>query len=227
MMLENITAKILSVLILCLWAGCATTTKTDWRSAEECFALMELGRQETIITDSKSILSDDRWNADAHACLIMAYYLSGRNQFAIKRLREAADTIPKEHVDRIHDILWDYTPEFLAEREFAENYPLNGGDCLLRNIKALHGSGFIIIGRFYDPKESKSVRHIRVYRCSFKTDTCEDVDSTCPECDLKEPEAVIVVNNYRVTEIQHILDDRPIIRNVRYIKKLLEIENGL
>jgi hypothetical protein len=225
-MLKNGTIALLSILCSCLIAGCATSTKADWRTPKECFARIKLGQYEKIINDSKSILSDDRWNADAHACLVMAYYQGDKKQLAIKRLREAADTIPKEHVDRVHDILWDYTPEFLAEREYIENYPINGGDCLLRNVKALKGNGFLIIGRFYDPKESKTVRHITGYRCSNAIDRCSDIDLTCPECELREPEAIIVINDYRISDIQHLLTDRPIIRNVRYINKVLEIESG-
>lgn len=222
----NIINVPLYLLVLCLTAGCAATTKADWGKAGECFAMISIGKQGKVISDAKSILIDDRWNADAHACLVMAYYLSDKKQLAIKRLREAADTIPKEHVDGIHDILWDYTPEFLAEREYMENYPLNGGDCLLRNVKALQGNGFLIIGRFYDPKESKMVRHVMGYRCSKAIDRCADIDLTCPECELRDPEAVIVINDYRISEIQHIQIDRPIIRNVRYIEKVLEIEDG-
>lgn len=217
--------KIALILLFPALAGCAIATKPDWGTAGECFAMINLGRQDRVISDAKSIIRDDRWNADANACLVMAYYMSNRKDAAIKKLSETADSIPKEQVDKVHDILWDYTPEFLAEKEYRDNYTLEGGDCLLRNVTALKGTGFLIIGRFYDPRVSKVVRHITAYKCPA-ADDCVDIDLTCQGCALEEGEAVIRVDDYAIVEIQRLIENRPIERNVRYIEKILEIENG-
>lgn len=204
-------------------SGCASASKPAWRNANECFAAIKDGSQERVISEAKSVIIDDRWNADASACLVMAYYLSGRKETAIRKLGETADAIPKEQVDKIHDILWDYTPEFLAEKEYRDNYTLEGGDCLLRNVTALKGTGFLIIGRFYDPRVSKVVRHITAYKCPPAGD-CVDIDLTCRGCALEEGEAVIRVDDYAIAEIQRLIENRPIERNVRYIEKILEME---
>ncbi len=216
----------LTFLVAFFVSGCVTTTRPEWSRAEGCFALIKNGSEERVISDAKSIIKDDRWNADAQACLVMAYYSSNRRHLATKKLNEAVDTIPKEQVEKIHDILWEFVPEFLAEREYSNNYTINGGDCLLRNVKALKGNGLIIIGRFYDPKESRAVRHVMGYRCRPNIQKCEDIDLTCPDCTLLEPEAVIVINDFRVADIQHLMSERPISRNIKYIKRILEIENG-
>lgn len=205
---------------------CAAGSGPDWKNAEECLALIERGKYEKVIADSKFLLNEDRWNADANACLVMAYYLGNRKQYALMKLAEISDALPYESVQRIHDILWKYLPEFLAEKEYTSNFTLNGGDCLLRNVKALKGNGFLIIGRFFDPQESRVVRHVTGYRCSSGMESCEDVDMTCRGCSLEEPEAVIAINDYRVSEIQLLMADRPVARNVRYIQKVLEIEHG-
>lgn len=218
--------KIALILLFPALAGCATATKPDWGNAGECFAMIKLNRQDRVISDAKYIIRDDRWNADANACLVMAYYLSDRKDAAMKNLSETAGSIPKEQVDKVHDILWDYTPEFLAEKEYRDNYTLEGGDCLLRNVTALKGTGFLIIGRFYDPHVSKVVRHIMGYKCNQNTGICEDIDLTCQGCRLEEPEAIVAINDYRISEIQHLMEERHIERNVRYIEKILEIENG-
>lgn len=204
-------------------AGGAFAAKPKWESASECFALIRLGMSETVIEDAKAVIRGDRWNADANACLVMAYYLSGRKDAAMIKLAEAADSIPKEDVDKIHEILWEYTPEFLAEKEYRDNYTLGGGDCLLRNVTALKGTGFLIIGRFYDPRVSKVVRHITAYKCPAAGD-CVDIDLTCQGCALEEGEAVIRVDAYAIAEIQRLIENRPIERNVRYIEKILEME---
>ena len=208
-------------------SGCATTTRPEWSRADGCFALIKNGHAERVISDAKSIIRDDRWNADAQACLVMAYYSGNRGDLAIKRLNEAVDTIPKEQVKKIHDILWEFVPEFLAEREYNNNYTINGGDCLLRNVKALKGNGLLIIGKFYDNRESKAVRHVMGYQCSPDIQKCKDIDLTCPDCTLMEPEAVIVINGFRVTDIQNLISGRPVTRNIKYIKRILEIESGL
>lgn len=216
----------IAAIILSFAGVCAGNTTTGWKNAGECLALIENGKYDRVADNSKSLLSSDRWDADANACLVMAYYLGNRRQYAFKKLTEIADALPEEYVRKIYGILWDYVPELLAEKEYGDNYTINGGDCLLRNVAALKGSGFLIIGRFFDPVESRVVRHVMGYRCSSRSGSCEDIDLTCHGCRLEEPEAVIVIDNYRVSEIQQIMDNRPVARNVRYIQKILDIENG-
>ncbi|GER93693.1 hypothetical protein A45J_1449 [hot springs metagenome] len=109
----------------------------EWKDSFECFNLIKSGKHDTIINDAKNILKEDSWNADANACLVMAYYLSDRKFFAIKRINEIEESFPKEVIDKIHDKIWNNVPELLAEKEYKNNYTISGGACILRNVTSL------------------------------------------------------------------------------------------
>ncbi|MEW6117918.1 MAG: hypothetical protein AB1553_13635 [Nitrospirota bacterium] len=207
-----------------LAAGCATTGSADWKHSEECFPRLTAGAYDKIIRDSKAILRNNRWNADAHACLAMAYYLKSNTEFALKSLKGAEDTIPKEAIDAIHDKIWMHLPELLAEKEYRDFHAITGGDCILRNVTALDGNGFLILGYFYNPEVQKRIRHIRGNKCDANMDTCSEIDKVCPACTLEESEAVITIRDYKISEVQKLIDNRPIERNIRYIEKILELE---
>jgi|GEM_PF-6998087 len=189
----------------------------------QCYELIRLGRAESVISDSKSIIRQDRWNADAHACLAIAYYLSGRVYMAIKKLREAEDSIPKEIVDKIHDRIWTYAPELLAEKEYRDNYTLSGGACILRNVTSLEGTGYLMIGNYFNPYNSSTARHLRAYKCNPEMQGCKEIDHVCPDCKLKEEEAKVIIKDYRIVEIKK-FKDVELSRNIRYISKLLELD---
>ncbi len=172
------------------------------------------------------MIRQDRWNADAHACLAIAYYLNGHPEFSIRRLKEAEETLPKEAIDAIHDRIWTYLPELLAEKEYRDFSTLSGGDCIIRNVTALEGRGYLVLGYFYNPEVKKRIRHVRGYACNPQSEHCKDLDKVCPACTIQESEAIISIKDYRVTGIQKLIDNRPIERNIKYIEKVLELERG-
>ncbi len=223
---NQITSVILSIAALWLAVGCATDPKADWERSGACFEQIKAGKQEKLISDAKRMIRQDRWNADAYACLAMAYYRNGNTEFALKSLKVAEDTLPKEVIDSIHDKIWTYRPELLAEKEYKDFYALSGGDCILRNVTALEGNGSLILGYFYNPEVNKRIRHIRAKKYISGTEQCTEIDKVCPKCTIQEAEAIIKIKDYRITDIQKLISSRPIERNVRYIEKILELERN-
>lgn len=191
--------------------------------AGECFNLIKSGKFEAVISDSKSILKNDRWNADAYACITMAYYFSDKKYLAMKKLKEAEETIPKEDVDKIHNKIWTYLPELLAEKEYRDNYTLSGGACILRNVTSIDGTGYLIIGRYFNPYNSSTTRHLRAYKCNPEMQGCKEIDHVCPDCRLMEEEAKVIIKDYKIVEIKK-FKNVELSRNIRYIGKILELE---
>ena len=219
-------AVFLLFLSLVCFMGCATTPRADWERAEECFAQIREGRQGKVIGEAKSLLRHDGWNADARACLAMAYYRDGKTGLAVKGLREAEDTLPAERVQAIHDHIWNSMPELLAEKEYRDSSTLSGGDCILRNVTALGGNGFLLIGEFYHPEKKSTIRHVRGYRCRKGMEECTVVDRVCPGCIEREAEARIEITATRIVNIVRLKENIPLSRNVIYIEKILELERG-
>lgn len=207
-------------------AGCAAVPRADWQRAEECLAQIREGRQEKVIGEAKGLLRSDRGNADAQACLAMAYYRGGNAGLALKRLRDVEDALPAERVQMIHDHIWNSMPELLAEKEYRDSSTLSGGDCMLRNVTALGGNGFLLIGEFYHPGKKSTIRHLRGYRCAEGREKCTMVDRVCPECIETEAEARIEITDTRIVHIVRPKENIPLSRNVAYIEKILELERG-
>lgn len=198
----------------------------DWRSAGECYELIKSSAdgRDTVIRSAGLIIRQEQQNAAAHACIAMAYYLSGKKQLAMKQLQEAIDTLPKKIIDVIHDNIWNYMPEILAEKEYRDNHTLSGGACILKNVTSLNGSGYVIIGEFLNPFNNKTDRHLRGYKCEADWKNCSEVDIVCPECTLQQLEAKVIIGDYRITGLEKIASHVEISRNVRYIAKILELQ---
>lgn len=190
----------------------------------ECFAGIERGNAEQMVRDARRIIRKERWDADARACLAMAYYRMGKTDFAFRGLKEAEDTIPKESIDVMHDKIWTYLPELLAEKEYKDFHAFAGGDCILRNVTALEGNGTLILGYFYNPETGKRIRHIRAEKCDAGMKPCLEIDKVCPLCRLEEKEAIITIRDYNISSVERLKRDVPIERNMRYIKKILDLE---
>jgi hypothetical protein len=215
-------------IILLIFFSCISfvqNSHAEWKDSKECFYLIKSGRHDTVIRDSKSILKEDSWNADANACLVMAYYLSDRKFFAMKKIREIEESLPKEVIDEIHDKIWNDVPELLAEKEYRNNYTISGGACILRNVTSLDGTGYIMIGNYFNPFNSSISRHLRAYKCNSEMQGCKEIDHVCPDCKLKEEEAKVIVKDYRIVEIKK-FKDVELSRNIRYISKILELERN-
>ncbi|MEW5746362.1 MAG: hypothetical protein AB1805_13100 [Nitrospirota bacterium] len=212
--------------VLLMLSGCATVRPVDWTTADECFEQIQGGLQDKVRTDARVRLREDRWNADAYACLAMAQYAAGNPEFALKSLREAEETIPEEAIDGIHDKLWIHQPELLAEKEYKAFSALAGGDCILRNVTALEGDGSLVLGYFFNPETNKRIRHIRAMQCGSSAEHCAEIDKVCPACTIEEKEAIITIRGYRITSVERLMSDRPIERNLRYIEKILELERA-
>lgn len=195
----------------------------EGNNAEECFSLIKSGRYDAVIADAKVMLKKDSWNADANACLVMAYYLSERNFLAMKKLQETEESLPKESIDAIHDKIWNHVPEILAEREYRNNYTISGGACILRNVTSLDGTGYIMIGNYFNPFNSSISRHLRAYKCNSEMQGCKEIDHVCPDCAMKEEEAKVIIKDYRIVEIKK-FENVELSRNIRYISKILELE---
>ncbi len=213
-------------IILLIFFSCISfvqNSRAEWKDSKECFNLIKSGRHDTVISDSKSILKEDSWNANANACLVMAYYLSDRKFFAMKKIREIEESLPKEVIDEIHDRIWNDVPELLAEKEYRNNYTISGGACILRNVTSLDGMGYLIIGSYFNPFDSSISRHLRAYKCNSEMQGCKEIDHVCPDCKLKEEEAKVIIKDYRIVKIKK-LKDVELSRNIRYISKILELE---
>ncbi|MCI0468670.1 MAG: ClpXP protease specificity-enhancing factor SspB [Nitrospirae bacterium] len=195
-------------------------------NVKDCDYLIRAGQTESVIMDSKVILRQDSWNADAASCLVMAYYADNNKYMAFKQWKEAEDGLPKELLDKIHDNVWNYLPELLAEKEHRDNYTTTGGDCILRNITALKGDGYVVIGSFSNPFNSNQNRHLAGYKCSIieSPDNCAAIDLVCPECKLIEPEIEVAISGYSISGIRRLKDAINLSRNLQYIKKILELE---
>ncbi|MDI6801039.1 MAG: hypothetical protein QMD01_03135 [Thermodesulfovibrionales bacterium] len=194
-----------------------------WKYADECYGLIKSGEYETVIKDSKLVIRQDRWNSDAYACLAMAYYLSDRKYLAIKAMKEAEDNIPQEAVEKVHDNIWNHLPELLAEKEYRDNYTLSGGACILRNVTSLSGAGYLVIGNYFNPVNSTIGRHLRGYKCDPNIKECKEIDHVCPDCSIKEEEVRIFIKDFRIVEIRK-FKNVELSRNIRYVKKILELE---
>lgn len=191
---------------------------------KDCFALISRGGQDEVITRANVDLRVDRWQPEAQACYAMAYYSLGDTERAVKKLREAEETLPKAVMDEINNIVWNSIPELLAEKEYRDNYTVTGGDCMLRNLKAIEGRGFLVIGDYFNPYNSSVARHLRGRKCGADMRDCMDVDLVCPDCALREEGAVIEIRNYHITDVRVIAKGREFGRNIRYIEKVLELQ---
>ncbi|MFZ6007684.1 MAG: hypothetical protein ACOYU2_08530 [Nitrospirota bacterium] len=213
-------------IILLIFFSCVflvQTSHAEWKNSKECFNLIKSGKHDTVISDAKSILKEDSWNADANACLVMAYYLSDRKFFAMKKIKEIEEYLPKEVIDKIHDRIWNDVPELLAEKEYKNNYTISGGACILRNVTSVDGTGYIMIGNYFNPFDSSISRHLRAYKCNSEMQGCKEIDHVCPDCKLKEEEAKVIIRDYRIVEIKKFRNVE-LSRNIRYISKILELE---
>ncbi len=202
-----------------------TSHAADWKDSTGCFNLIKSGKHDAVISDSKSILKEDSWNADANACLVMAYYLSDRKFFALKKIKEIEESLPKEVIDKIHDKIWNDVPELLAEKEYKNNYTISGGACILRNVTSLDGTGYLMIGNYFNPFNSSISRHLRAYKCNSEMQGCKEIDHVCPDCAMKEEEAKVIIKDYRIAEIKK-FKNVELSRNIRYISKILELERN-
>lgn len=223
-MLRAKTVTAVTGTLLFVLVACAPRAAVEWKSAEECSLQIARGLHGKALDDARARIRQERWNADAYACRAMAYYARGNTEFALKGLKEAEDTLPRETIDGIHDRLWIHQPELLAEKEHRTFSALAGGDCLLRNVAALEGNGALVLGYFFNPEVKERIRHIRALKCGSETERCAEVDTVCPACVLEEKEAVITIKEYRVVAVEQLISDRPIERNLRYIEKILELE---
>ncbi|MEW6740949.1 MAG: hypothetical protein AB1325_13740 [Nitrospirota bacterium] len=213
-------------IILLIFFSCVflvQNSHAEWKDSKECFNLIKSGKHDTVISDAKSILKEDSWNADANACLVMAYYLSDRKFFAMKKIKEIEESLPKEVIDEIHDKIWNDVPELLAEKEYRNNYTISGGACILRNVASLDGTGYIMIGSYFNPFDSSISRHLRAYKCNSEMQGCKEIDHVCPDCKLREEEAKVIIKDYRIVEIKK-LKNVELSRNIKYISKILELE---
>ncbi len=181
--------------------------------------------QETII-EAKETLRKDPWNADAHACLALAYDRSGHGYRAIKKMRDAEEQLPQHILGAIHDLLWDVSPELLARKEFTDRYTMTGGDCIIKNTSMIDGFGYLILGRYYNPDTQTAMRHLGAIKCDRAMDKCRDRNLACPNCTIVTPEVVLKVRAYRVEEIYPI-KNAPTERNLRYINTLLRLQGDL
>lgn len=193
---------------------------------DRCIKHINSREFNSAVDDAKTYLKKDKWNAEAHSCLSIAYYLKGNKQYALKKLKEAEETIPLESVEKIHDLLWEYLPELLAEKEFVDNYTLKGGACILRNLTSIDGSGILEIGVFYNPDKDTTDRHLRAYKCGIDEKDCIMIDHICPKCVLKEKEVLLTIKDFEIKDIKKMDKGLDLLRNIRYIKKILELQKG-
>ncbi len=210
--------------LICSLLICHSPCRGDASPAGDCSGLLGMGQYSEAASLAKSAIRRERWDAGAHACLAMASYLGGKGEQAMRALREAEDSLPKEVLDSIHDRIWELLPELLAEKEHRDSSAMRGGSCLLRNVAALKGEGQLLIGQFYNPVLSVTNRHVRGYRCSGGGEDCPEVDLVCAGCELRRPEARIFISGYEVKEVRPLAGGVDLSRNVRYIKKILELE---
>ncbi len=214
-------AIILLIFFSCIFL--VQNSHAEWKDSKECFDFIKSGKHDVVISDSKSILKKDSWDADANACLVMAYYISGRKFFAMKKINEIEESLPKEVIDKIHDKIWNDVPELLAEKEYKNNYTISGGACILRNLTSLGGTGYLVIGNYFNPFDSSISRHLRAYKCNSEIQGCKEIDHVCPDCKLIEEEAKVIIKDYRIVEINK-FKSVELSRNIRYISKILELE---
>jgi len=52
---------------------------------------------------------------------------------------------------------------------------------------------------------------------------CKEIDHVCPDCKLKEEEAKVIIKDHRIVEIKK-FKNVELSRNIRYIGKILELE---
>lgn len=190
---------------------------------DRCIEYLDSKSYVRAIDDSKAHLKKDKWNAEAYSCLSIAYYLKGNREYALKKLKEAEETIPSEYIEKIHDLLWKYLPELLAEKEFIDNYTLKGGACILRNLTSIKGSGLIEIGFFYNPDKDITDRHLRAFKCEKEKD-CIIIDHICPQCILREREVLLIIEDFEIKEVKRMDKNSDLSKNIRYIRKILSLQ---
>ncbi|NTU42402.1 MAG: hypothetical protein HGA78_05000 [Nitrospirales bacterium] len=218
MTIRLVTLVFSVIILLTLYAGRGGAAMGD------CAAMLGEGRYNEAISASRSALRNERWDTDAQACLVIASYLKGRKEWAVRTLKEADDSLPKEVLDGLHDRIWGQLPELLAEKEYKDNFTMKGGSCLLRNVTALKGSGELLIGEFFNPLTSTTNRHARGFRCDGRGENCMETDLVCSDCLPRKEEARIVIRDYEVKDVRILAEGVELSRNVRYIKKILELE---
>jgi hypothetical protein len=67
--------------------------------------------------------------------------------------------------------------------------------------------------------------HLRSLKCKKENlHKCIEIDYTCPKCKLKEKEAEILIKDFKITLIKRENEKIDISRNIRYIEKILELQ---
>jgi hypothetical protein len=181
--------------------------------------MIRRGEYGEVVSLAGSSLSSDRWDVEAQACLAVASYLKGRREWTMKKLREADESLPREVLDKIHDRIWELLPELLAEKEYRDSYAMKGGACILRNLLELRGTGELLIGEFFNPLTATTSRHLRGISPENR-----ELDLVCEDCELRKAEARIIIRDYEVKDVRILAEGVELSRNVRYIKKILELE---
>ncbi len=106
-----------------------------------------------------------------------------------------------------------YQVETIAIVEHLTGKALRGGYCRVLNVRAIHGEGELLGGKFKD-KSGDIAGHVRGVK-DGKT-----VERACPSCVPVKIDADIIVKNYRIVSAQtngsDVAED-----NVRYIRAAL------
>lgn len=225
MTLRLLVGQLLSPLKRCLRSSVVLFASLFTLQASYAFetvtnCVSHLTTPKQVITEALQILKADTWHAQAHACIAMAYYKMSNPEMALKRLKIAEEQLPHEVLKEIHDTIWHHMPELVALKEFKDGYAFVGGDCLLKNVTALNGSGKLVIGKFYNPTENLTVRHIRAFKQG------KEIDFVCPECKLISKELELTVNNYQISELTPPTAVASLRRNITYINTILRLQSG-
>lgn len=226
MTLRLLVGQLLSPLKRCLRSSIVllsslVTLQASYASEIVNNCVSHLLTPKLVINEALQSLKVNSWNAQAHACIAMAYYKISNPEMALKRLKNAEEQLPYEVLKEIHDTIWHYMPELVALKEFKDGYTLVGGDCLIKNVTALNGSGKLVIGKFYNPNDNLTVRHIRAYKQG------KEIDFVCPECKLISKELDITVKDYLITELAPLTAVASLRRNLTYIKTILRLQSEM
>ncbi|HIJ59429.1 MAG TPA: hypothetical protein HPP56_02265 [Nitrospirae bacterium] len=190
------------------------------------FSLCNLSNLTEAISNSKKAIKVNRNDMKAHACLVIAYEISGNSYMAFKVLRDIEDKMSKECIDELHNYLWDISPELLAKKEFTDRYTLSGGDCMIKNTSMIDGYGYLLIGDFLNPSNNTISRHLASFKCNKDFSKCKSSNLVCPECVIVKPELVIKVIDYKIVDL-FTINHSPMEKNLRYIKKILQMQREI
>jgi hypothetical protein len=113
---------------------------------------------------------------------------------------------------------------FLAPQGLAVLEHLTGrellatGRCRIDNLRALGGSGRILIGEVLT-RTGTRLRHTW-----GESQAGGRIDVTCPSCQVAAVHARLAVADFRILETDLLQDDRPTQQNLRYIRAALAIQ---